>query len=137
MSLVVVANREPLRREGDGWVPAVGGLATALLPVLERRGGVWVAWGEKDAGSLPLLHYPPAAPRFAVHRLFLPPREVAGSYHGMANRTLWPLAHYLLDRVEIRRDFSPPTGRPTAASPRPCSPCGTIPMSPSGCRTTT
>ncbi|WP_243149813.1 trehalose-6-phosphate synthase [Thermaerobacter sp. PB12/4term] len=105
VSLVVVANREPLRREGNSWVPAVGGLATALLPVLERRGGAWVAWGEKDAGSLPLLYYPPAAPRFAVHRLFLPPRDVAGSYHGMANRTLWPLAHYLLDRVEIRRDF--------------------------------
>ncbi|HEY8489223.1 alpha,alpha-trehalose-phosphate synthase (UDP-forming) [Thermaerobacter litoralis] len=105
MSLIVVANREPLRREGDGWAPAVGGLATALLPVLERRGGTWVAWGEKEADAWPVLTYPPAAPRLAVRRLFLPPREVAGSYHGMANRTLWPLAHYLLDRVEIRRDF--------------------------------
>lgn len=105
MSLVVVANREPFRREGDGWVPAVGGLATALLPVLERRGGAWVAWGEKDAGTRPVLAYPPGAPRFTVQRLFLPAREVAGAYHGMANRTLWPLAHYFLDRVEIRRDF--------------------------------
>ncbi|ADU50669.1 trehalose 6-phosphate synthase [Thermaerobacter marianensis DSM 12885] len=105
MSLVVVANREPLRQEAGTWVPSVGGLATALLPVLERRGGTWVAWGEKDAEALPLLTHPPGAPRFTVRRLALPAREVAGSYHGMANRTLWPLAHYFLERVEVRRSF--------------------------------
>lgn len=105
VSLVVVANREPLRQERGRWVPAVGGLATALLPVLERRGGTWVAWGEKEADAVPRLAHPPEAPRFTVRRLHVPAREVTGSYHGMANRVLWPLAHYFLERVELRRAF--------------------------------
>ena len=46
--LVVVANRLPLtlKRTGDGWAaePSVGGLATALRPLLERSEGLWIGW---------------------------------------------------------------------------------------------
>ncbi len=45
--LVVVSNRGPYRHEAtrghERWVRAAGGLVTALDPVLQRRGGVWVS----------------------------------------------------------------------------------------------
>ncbi|MFO7169548.1 MAG: hypothetical protein DIU80_016100 [Chloroflexota bacterium] len=45
--LIVVSNRIPVtvRRDGQGgWMaePSVGGLVTALAPILRARGGLWV-----------------------------------------------------------------------------------------------
>ncbi len=105
MGLIVVANREPLREENGSYVVSVGGLVTALLPVLERRGGAWVAWGEKNAKELPRIGYPPESPRFTVERIFLSEHEVTNYYHGLANRVLWPVAHYFIDRMEHRRGY--------------------------------
>ncbi len=47
--LVVVSNRLPVerRRGEDGqwrWEPSSGGLVTALEPVVEQTGGVWIGW---------------------------------------------------------------------------------------------
>ncbi len=47
--LLVVANRLPVElRPGDdgrlSWTTSPGGLVTALEPVLQARGGVWVGW---------------------------------------------------------------------------------------------
>ncbi|TBH20214.1 alpha,alpha-trehalose-phosphate synthase (UDP-forming) [Thermus thermamylovorans] len=100
MSLIVVANRAPFRLTPEGLAPAVGGLATALLPVLEARGGVWVAageWGEKPIA-------PPRESRVRLLRVPLTEREWQGYYGGFANRVLWPLCHYFLERVELRRE---------------------------------
>ncbi|AEB11500.1 alpha,alpha-trehalose-phosphate synthase (UDP-forming) [Marinithermus hydrothermalis] len=105
MGLVIVANREPLREQEGRWVPSVGGLVTALLPVLARRGGVWVAWGDRTARERPTLPYPPNHPQFTVRRLYLSEREVSHYYYGMANRVLWPLAHYFIERTDLRREF--------------------------------
>lgn len=54
MGLVIVANRAPFRLTPEGLAPAVGGLASALLPVLEARGGVWVAAREEGEEALTL-----------------------------------------------------------------------------------
>ncbi len=106
MPLIVLANREPLRQsEGGRWEPSVGGLTTALLPVLEKRGGVWVAWAEEDADTKPRLSYPEDEPKLEVHRLTLSKDEVAGYYYGLANRVLWPVCHYFTERMEIERSF--------------------------------
>ncbi len=106
MSLIVVANREPLRqRAGGRWEPSVGGLTTALLPVLQKRGGVWVAWGETDADTMPQLVYPEDESTFEVHRLALSQAEVAGYYYGLANRVLWPICHYFMEQMDIERSF--------------------------------
>lgn len=107
MGLVIVANREPLRRDGEQWLPSIGGLTSGLLPVLLDRGGHWVAWGERDAGSLPILAFPEENPRFWVHRLDLSPKLVSGYYYGMANQVIWPASHYLLERVRIEESFFP------------------------------
>lgn len=102
--IVLVSNREPFEHQfgPDGSIaisrPA-GGLVSALLPVLERHGGAWVAWGSGDADFAVtdadgIVALPPAHPTFALHRLRLSAAEIHGYYTEMANRALWPLCHY-------------------------------------------
>lgn len=104
MRVIIVANRAPLRRTPDGWEPAVGGLSTALLPVLEREGGVWIA--SMEEAGLPERHgYPPDGPAFEVRRLELSPDELQNYYNGMSNAVIWPISHYMLQHLEPRREF--------------------------------
>ncbi|HLT47320.1 MAG TPA: trehalose-6-phosphate synthase [Rubricoccaceae bacterium] len=106
MSLTLLANRAPVRRTEDGWAAALGGLATALLPVLEQRGGAWVAMGAPDEGAPERQPFPEEVPRFTIHRVPLSEAEVEGYYDGMANRVLWPITHYLIEHTEPHRLFS-------------------------------
>ncbi len=100
MSLTVVANRVPIRQSDDGdWVPSVGGLTTALLPVLRQRGGAWIGMGEDPA--LPERQpFPADDPDFTVRRVPLSQDELDGYYYGMANRVLWPVSHYMIQHFE-------------------------------------
>jgi trehalose 6-phosphate synthase/phosphatase len=103
--LIVAANRAPLRYTADeGWLPAVGGLATALLPVLQLEGGAWVA--AKDQAGIPDWQpYPEDHPDFVVHYVPLSARERERYYNGMANRVLWPLCHYMLHHLRLRHSY--------------------------------
>ncbi len=105
MSLILVANRAPVRQTASGWAPGLGGLASALLPVLEARGGAWVAMQEPDEDTPLAQPYPADEPAFAIRRVPLEVPEFEAFYQGMANRVLWPLAHYLVEHVEPDRTF--------------------------------
>ncbi|WP_234504609.1 MULTISPECIES: alpha,alpha-trehalose-phosphate synthase (UDP-forming) [Thermus] len=102
MGLIIVANRAPFRRTPQGLVPAVGGLATALLPVLEAQGGTWVA---ASTGFKPHPGTTLHDGRVRVEEVPLPEKEWQGYYGGFSNRVLWPLCHYFLEKVELRREF--------------------------------
>lgn len=97
--LVVVSNRGPYQlHEANGrfrYEKTVGGLTTAVLPVLEKSGGVWVAWGE-PGGRHPNA---PGRPPFNLHFVELTSDQVNGFYYGVSNGALWPLCHYFLGRV--------------------------------------
>jgi len=55
--LVVVANRLPVHRIDGGWETSPGGLVSALMPILQRRKGVWVGWAGTATGELaPFTH---------------------------------------------------------------------------------
>ena len=104
MSLTVVANRVPIRQTDDGWETSVGGLTSALLPVLEEQGGLWVGMGEEP--DLPeRQEYPADDPDFLVRRVPLSTEELDGYYYGMANQILWPLSHYLIQHLELNEEF--------------------------------
>ena len=105
MSLVLVANRAPIRPTPDGWAPSLGGLASALLPVLEDRGGAWISMQQPGEDTPLVQRYPEDAPAFTVRRVPLDEPEFAAFYQGMSNRVLWPLAHYLVEHVEPDRTF--------------------------------
>ncbi len=97
--LIVVSNRGPYHLTEVGgelkYETTVGGLTSAVLPVLENRGGVWIAWGE-PGGRHPNA---PGRPPFDMHLIELTPDQVDGFYHSVSNSALWPLCHYFLGRV--------------------------------------
>lgn len=101
--LAVVTNRGPYSsvetKQGVRLEKTVGGLTTALLPVLERYGGVWIASG-KTLGTSPEIV---ARVKFDLRYLELSEEEMEGYYYGFSNSALWPLCHYFLGRVYFDR----------------------------------
>jgi trehalose 6-phosphate synthase len=97
--LVAYANRLPVARSQRGWTLSPGGLASALRPALESRGGVWVGW---DGGAHDMPRHV-AGLDVELLPVALSRREVADYYHGFANRTLWPLLHGLLGQPVFER----------------------------------
>jgi trehalose 6-phosphate synthase/phosphatase len=102
--LVVVSNRLPVvlsRGEEQGWRarPGSGGLVTAMAPVIERRGGVWIGWsGISDVPTDELHPALAAATSEAGYDLVPVPLsadEERGFYEGFANKMIWPLFHDL------------------------------------------
>lgn len=105
MRLTVVANRAPISKTDDGdWAASVGGLTTALLPVLSELGGTWVAMGE-DPDLPERQDYPEGDPDFRVRRVPLSEEELDGYYYGMANSVLWPLSHYMIQHLDLHDGF--------------------------------
>ncbi len=102
MGLIVVSNRLPfaLARDTDGaWrvEPGTGGLVTALLPVLQDRGGRWVGWPGVTREQLDNAEAVFTAARqhygFDLIPIPLSDAERDDFYHGFSNEILWPLFH--------------------------------------------
>jgi alpha,alpha-trehalose-phosphate synthase [UDP-forming] len=109
--LVVVSNREPyMHQMKDGKphliVPA-GGLVTALDPVLQACGGIWVAHGAGDADVETAdpsgrISVPPGNGRYTLRRVWLNRDEEQGYYYGLSNEGMWPLCHLAHERPTFR-----------------------------------
>lgn len=99
---LVVSNREPyfhsFRGEEVVSLTAVSGLVTALDPVMQACGGVWVAHGSGDADRVVAnersqVAVPPSNPSYTLRRVWLTKEQEDGYYYGFANEALWPLCH--------------------------------------------
>jgi trehalose 6-phosphate synthase len=92
-AFVVVSNRLPIRLDDDdrdaGWRRSPGGLVSALTPVLQHRGGVWVGW----AGHSGAVAVPESYEGIALRAVPITADEHDDFYVGFANQTLWPLYH--------------------------------------------
>lgn len=108
--LILVSNRIPwtlqVKRGLAELLPSSGGLATALAGTHARGGTLWVGWpgdttglsqARKDAAFLELAHR-------RVVPVELARAEVERYYEGFSNGVLWPLFHYLLDKVRLDAD---------------------------------
>src|SRR5919198_1904255 len=104
----VVSNREPVSHVRDGRVvreqePA-SGLVTALGPIMQACGGVWVAHGsgnaDREVGER--IGLPSSDPTYTLRRVWLSDEEEAGYYYGFANEGLWPLCHIVHERPRFR-----------------------------------
>jgi trehalose 6-phosphate synthase/phosphatase len=108
--LVVISNRAPVdvsRGPERRYVPTVGGMVSALMPVFQAAGrGLWIAWsgGEMSSKSRERIQLPPDNPCFTLRWVPLSERDVSGSYYGFSNRGLWPLSHYFVGRCQFRVD---------------------------------
>ena len=105
--LLIVSNRLPVTvatgQQTVRLVPAEGGLATGLRSWHEQSGGRWIGW-PGDVSTLA------AADRDALERqlseqsitpVHLSTDAIERYYNGFSNRVLWPLFHYLIDRVPV------------------------------------
>lgn len=128
--LAIVSNRLPIAavRGTDGtWSlrPASGGLATALAPMLEARGGLWIGWpgvvGDRNSQIQPLLATFSQRQGYELVPVTLTKAEHELFYLGFANEVLWPLFHDLQSRctfvpeywdafLEVNRKFAAAAG---------------------------
>jgi alpha,alpha-trehalose-phosphate synthase [UDP-forming] len=112
--LVVVSNRLPIaavRSDDDDWslLPGSGGLVTALAPVLEARGGLWVGWpglvGEAACEIRSLLESFAERQGYGLVPVSLTKSEHELFYLGFANEVLWPLFHDLQTRCTFVPEY--------------------------------
>lgn len=102
--LVVVANRLPVHRVDDAWETSPGGLVSALMPMLQRRQGVWIGWlGSGGEGLGPFVHE-----GLANAPVPLSEEEVRDYYEGFSNSTLWPLYHDACQQPQFHRQWWSP-----------------------------
>lgn len=105
--LIVVANREPFIHRYAGrkieCIRPASGMATAVGPLMEACGGVWVAHGSGNADRAVVdaqdrVRVPPEEPRYVLRRVWLSREQEKSFYYGMSNDGLWPLCHVVFER---------------------------------------
>jgi trehalose-6-phosphate synthase len=108
---IIVSNREPFIHqysdEGIQCITPASGMTTALYPIVNTCGGIWIAHGSGEADRDVVderdhIAVPPAAPSFTLRRVWLSREEEEGYYYGYANEGLWPLCHIVYTRPTFR-----------------------------------
>jgi trehalose 6-phosphate synthase len=103
VNLVVVSNR--LAR-GKANEPMTGGLAAALLPVVEKSGAIWVGSSGRvrDGNQKEPFAEIEALGAGALAMLDLPAAHYGGYYEGFANSALWPALHSRADLIRASQE---------------------------------
>ncbi len=103
--LILVSNRLPVTVRIERGELAVtrssGGLATGLRGPHEQSGGLWIGW-PGDVSRMRDTQRKTLDKELAALRclpVMLSAAEVSRYYDGFSNAVLWPLFHYLLDRI--------------------------------------
>ncbi len=105
--LLIVSNRLPVTlRDERGLLrltPSPGGLATALRGPHEESNGLWFGWPGDSSGASAgeRAEIDAELRRMRTSPIPISPREIAHYYDGFSNGVLWPLFHYLLDKVRL------------------------------------
>ena len=103
MNLVVVSNRVARGQPNE---PMTGGLAAALLPVVEKSGAIWVGSSGRvrDGFQKEPFAEIEALGAGALAMLDLPAAHYGGYYEGFANSALWPALHSRADLIRATQD---------------------------------
>jgi len=111
--IFVVSNREPYVHTKEGntisyHFPA-SGMVTAIEPIMQATGGMWVAQATGNADKLVVdsndtINVPPEDPHYKLKRVWLTKEEEKGFYDGFSNEGMWPLCHIAHTRPIFRKD---------------------------------
>lgn len=112
--IFIVSNREPYIHTKNGGnkiayhFPA-SGVVTALEPIMQATGGMWIAHGSGNADKLVVdndnkIAVPPDEPRYTLKRVWLTKEEDEGYYLGFSNEGIWPLCHIAHTRPVFREE---------------------------------
>jgi trehalose 6-phosphate synthase/phosphatase len=105
--LLLVSNRLPVTVRIDAKRVTVaassGGLATGLKGPHERSAGLWIGWPGDVSKTTPdqLKTIEKALGELRAVPVHLTSGEVARYYESFSNGVLWPLFHYLSDRIPV------------------------------------
>jgi len=112
-TIFMVSNREPfshekIRNEINYKVPA-SGMVTAIEPLMEACGGIWLAHGSGNADKATVdihdkISLPPDNPKYTLKRIWLTEKNQKGYYVGFCNEALWPLCHMVHTRPIFRKE---------------------------------
>jgi len=98
--VVIVSNRLPVTISKDAtgeWQikAGSGGLVTAIAPVLQKQGGLWIGWPgcPEEEGLDEQLDIASKNTGYTLKPVMLTEDEVNGYYYGFSNETIWPLFH--------------------------------------------
>ena len=104
--LILVANRLPVSVDlSNGQVktqPSSGGLATGMRGLAKAEQTSWVGWPGGTPGSdeqRALLDE--QLREHSATAVYLSTQEAERFYEGMSNSVIWPLFHYLVDRMPL------------------------------------
>jgi trehalose 6-phosphate synthase len=100
VNLIVVSNRVARASANE---PMTGGLAAALLPVVEKSGAIWVGSSGRVRDGLQKEPFAEieALGAGALAMLDLPAAHYGGYYEGFANSALWPALHSRSDLIRV------------------------------------
>jgi len=103
VNLVVVSNRVARGKANE---PMTGGLAAALLPVVENSGAIWVGSSGRvrDGAQKEPFAEIEALGAGALAMLDLPAAHYGGYYEGFANSALWPALHSRTDLIKASQE---------------------------------
>ena len=112
-NLIVVANRLPcqLAKQQHGWQikPCSGGLVRALVPILQKQGGLWVGWDgldqKLDDQALSALNESQQDAGYDLEAISLTAKERHDFYVGYANEIIWPLFHNFPTRCNFNPNY--------------------------------
>ena len=111
--IYVLSNGEPYMNSKTKnqieWRTPAGGVITAIEPVMEATGGVWIAHGAGPADKEVVdaqgkIRVPYDEPRYTLKRVFLSAKEIRRYYDGFSNEALWPLSHMAHVRPIFRKE---------------------------------
>src|SRR3989338_8072572 len=109
----VVSNRQPyihvFKKGRIECQRGVGGVISALDPIMQTCQGTWVAYGNGQADrhvtdNQGKLMVPEGSPRYTLKRVWLTKEEELGYYYGYSNEVLWPISHTAFRRPIFRRE---------------------------------
>lgn len=99
---ILVANREPFIHSYEGdritVMQPASGMVTAIDPIMDASGGIWIAHGSGDADrevvdEFDRIRVPPDNPTYTLRRIWITKEQEQGFYYGLSNEGLWPLCH--------------------------------------------
>jgi trehalose 6-phosphate synthase/phosphatase len=113
--LILVTNREPYSHDRvDNEIcvkKSTGGVVSALDPLMQKSKGVWIAWGSGDEDFTvcnkenKVLVPDDGEYRYFLKRIKLSDEEVQNYYKGYANRVLWPLFHFFIEKMHSKEKY--------------------------------
>jgi trehalose 6-phosphate synthase/phosphatase len=103
--LVLVANRLPVSvdlSEGNVNIqPSSGGLATGMRGLAKAEQTSWVGWPGGMPSDAQRAELDDKLAQHSATAVYLSSQEAARFYEGMSNSVIWPLFHYLVDRLPL------------------------------------